>query len=112
MQTMTTLKKWEDEFFVQTKKVEEPVVRYTGEMAERMVDYVPNRPQFMAEMPTMMQMVEHGLKFEKRLVDEQMMFVRKMMKAMDPMWAKFYMPKPAEKPVARVAPRKAAHKAA
>ena len=113
MSTMTTLKKWEDEVFVQVKKVEEPVVRTMGEMAERVAEYVPARPEFMAEMPKMTEMVDHGLKLEKRIVDEQMMFVRKMMKAMDPVFTKFETPKPVmAKPVTRMAPRKPAHKVA
>lgn len=118
MSTMTTLSRWEDEVFTFTKKVETPVVRYTGEMADNVAKYVPTRPSFMAKMPTMGEMVEHGLKLRKRMVDEQALFVRKMMKAMDPVFAKFETaPKPHKvehvvKPVARMTPRKPVRKVA
>lgn len=84
MDTMTTITKWQDEYFTMVKKIEEPVVRYTGEVAERVARFVPERPTFMTSMPTMTEVVENGLKFRKRMVDEQATFVHKMMKAMKP----------------------------
>ena len=36
MDTMTTLKKWQDDYFMMMKKVEEPMVRYAGKMAAPM----------------------------------------------------------------------------
>lgn len=110
--TMETVTKWQDEMLTMTKKVETPVVRYTGEMAEWMAKYMPHRPAFMAKMPTMTEVVDNGLKFRRRMVDQQAAFVHKMMKAMDPMLMKFEaMPKHHDKahvakPVARVAPRR------
>ena len=89
MDTMMTLKKWEDEFFVQAKKIEEPVVRYVGEAADRVAEYVPARPTFLAQLPTVPELVEHVLKLEKRFVDEQVRFVRSMTKAMEPVYMKF-----------------------
>jgi hypothetical protein len=98
MDTMTTMKKWEDEYFTVAKKVQEPVVHYTGRMAETVAEYVPERPTFMAGMPTMHQLVDNGLKFRKRMVDEQATFVRRMLIAMGPMTTKFEATKPTPKP--------------
>jgi len=114
MDTMTTLKKWEDEAFTMVKKVEAPVARYTGDFAQRVAEYVPARPTFMAEMPKVGEVVEYALKLRTRVVNEQAKFVHTMLKAMDPMIAKFEAPAPkkAHEPVARMAPRKAATKAA
>lgn len=107
MDTMTTIKKWEDEYFTLAKKVEEPVVRYTGRMAETAAQYVPERPGFMAEMPTMHQLVDNSLKFRRRMVDEQATFVRRVLHAMRPMTTKFEATKPAPKPVSKVATKPA-----
>ncbi|MDP2289876.1 MAG: hypothetical protein Q8M22_01720 [Actinomycetota bacterium] len=108
---MTTLKKWQDEYFTQLKRVEEPMVRFVGERAETMARFVPGRPPFMANMPTMTALIDNQLKFRKRVVDEQTMFVRKMLKAMDPMVTKLdTVPKPAAhtapKSAVRTAPRR------
>ena len=50
--------------------------------------YLPERPQFMAQMPAVREVVSEQLTFRRRLVDEQAAFVRKMMKAMEPVLAK------------------------
>jgi hypothetical protein len=120
--TMTTLKKVQDQYFTLAHRVEEPMVKFAGEMADTMARYVPERPTFMAKMPTVSEVVDNQLKFRKRFVDEQTAFVRKMMKAMDPMITKMdtmptHTTKPAmhmsAKPTAtRMAPRRVAHKAA
>ncbi len=107
MDTMMTLKKWEDEAFTLAKKVEAPMVRYTGQVAERVAEYVPTRPAFMAEMPKMAEMVEFALKLQTRLVAEQTKFVHSLMKAADPMLAKLDTAPKAHAPVAKMAPRKA-----
>ena len=115
---MTTLKKVQDEYFTLVKRVEEPIVRYTGEMADSMARFVPERPDFMAKWPTVTELVDNQLKFRKRFVDEQTAFIRKMMKAMDPMVmrvdtvAKPSMQMPAKATTTRMAPRRMAHKAA
>ena len=44
MDTMTTIKKWQDEYFTLVKQVEEPMVRFVGERAETMARFVPQRP--------------------------------------------------------------------
>lgn len=81
---MSTLTKVQDEYFTLIKRVEAPVVRYAGEMAKTMARYVPERPPFMAKVPTVAELVDNQLKFRKQFVEEQTMFVRKMMKAMEP----------------------------
>ena len=78
---MTNLKKWEDQYFTLVKRIETPVVRYTGEMAETLVKYVPARPRFMTGMPKVNEVVDNGLEFRRRMVNEQAAFTRKMMKA-------------------------------
>ena len=117
MDTMTTLKKWQDEYFTLVKRVEAPVVRFTGERAETVARYMPERPAFMASMPKVSELMDNQLKFSKRMMDEQLAFVRKMMKAMDPMLTKVDTvakpEKPMMKPMAtKMAPRRAAHAAA
>lgn len=118
MDTMTTLKKWQDEYFTLVQRVEKPVVRFVGERAETVARFVPERPEFMAKLPTVATMVDNQLKFRKRFVDEQAAFVRSMMKAMHPMMEKLdAMPAPVAHATAkaqptRLAPRRTAHKAA
>ncbi len=58
MDTMTTLKKWQDDYFTFMKKVEEPMVRYAGKVAEPVARYVPDRPKFMGTMPMMGEFVD------------------------------------------------------
>lgn len=107
---MTTIKKWQDGYLNLIKRTEEPVVRVTGDVSESMVRFVPERPAFMAEMPTVTELVDSQLRFRKRIVDEQAAFVRKMLKAMDPMLVKFEatprrVAHAPTAPVARMAPR-------
>lgn len=119
---MTNLKKWEDQYFTLVKRIETPVVRYTGEMAETLVKYVPARPRFMTGMPKVNEVVDNGLEFRRRMVNEQAAFTRKMMKAMDPVLVKFETAPKAHKPehkpvhmtqpVTRMAPRKVTRKVA
>lgn len=119
MDTMTTLKKWQDDYFTMVKKVEQPMLKFVGERAGMVARYLPERPAFMASMPKMATMVDNQLKFRKRFVDEQAAFVRSMMKAMDPMLMKVdAMPKPGAelhgttKAATRMAPRRVTHRAA
>jgi hypothetical protein len=86
---LDTVKQWQDEYFKLVKRFEEPVLRFTGEFSESVVRFVPQRPRFMASVPTMEEVVENQLKFRKRFVDEQATFARKMLKAMDPVFEKF-----------------------
>ena len=118
MDAMTTMTKWQDQYFTVLKKVEEPVLKVAGEVADRVARYVPERPSFMTSIPTMTEVVDNQLKFRRRLVDEQAAFVHKMMKAMDPVMMKVdhVAPKtPAAKGMheeMRMPNTKAAHKAA
>ena len=81
---MTTMKEWQDRSLDLMKKVEEPMVRFTGEMADAIARFVPERPRFLSPLPRTTEVIDSGLKFEKRFVDEQMHFVRSMMHAMEP----------------------------
>lgn len=81
---MTTVEKWEDRYLDQLKQVEEPVLQFAGRASERLARFVPERPAFMADLPMLGDVVESQLKFRKRLVDEQLRFTRKLLKAMDP----------------------------
>ncbi len=122
--TMTTLKKIQDEYFTLATRVEEPLVRFTGEMADSMARFVPERPTFMAKLHTVAELVDNQLKFRRRFVDEQLMFVRKMMKAMDPMVTRLdtvakpvavpkpVMHMPAKATASRMAPRRVGSKVA
>lgn len=120
MTPMTTLKTWQDEYFKLVARVEEPVVKATNRVADSVAEYVPSRPAFMAEMPKIADVVDNQLRFRKRFVDEQAAFVRKMMKAMNPVVVKFEhveAKKPAVKAAThstatRMAPRSVGHKAA
>ena len=85
---MERVEKFEDRYLDQVKKAEEPMLRFAGDMSERMARFVPERPAFMADMPKMVDFVEGQLKFRKRFVDEQLRFARKMIKAMDPVMVK------------------------
>lgn len=84
MDAMTTMTKWQDQYFTVLKKVEEPVLKVAGEVADRVARYVPERPSFMTSIPTMTEVVDNQLKFRRRMVDEQAMFVHKMLKVMKP----------------------------
>jgi hypothetical protein len=115
MSTMLTLEKWQTNYLDFVQQVEEPVVRFTGRMAGSIAPYVPEQPAAMKSMPTMPELVESGLKFRKRMVDQQTLFVRHMMKAMHPVIEKFETERPAapapkphveHKPVARTVPRR------
>jgi len=83
---------WQDQWFTMMKRIEQPVVSTTTRMATRLADVMSERPAFMASMPrvkpAMHDLVDAGLKFRERLVDEQARFARSMMNALDPMVGK------------------------
>lgn len=81
---MERIEQLEDRYIQQLKELEQPILDATEDLAERSARFVPERPAMFAEMPTMTQLVENQLRFQKRLVDEQTRFTRKMMKAMAP----------------------------
>ncbi len=119
MDTMTTMTKWQDEYFTIVKRIEEPVLRVAGEVAERVARFVPERPTFMTSMPTMTAVVDNQLKFRRRMVDEQAMFVHKMLKVMKPVVVRIdadhphtMTAKPAHTMTAKPAPKRTVRKAA
>ncbi len=88
MSTMTRIKEVQDGYFDTVKRVEEPMVRFTERIAEPVAHYVPERPTYLAELPTMTELVENQLKFQRRFVDQQAAFVRQLLKAMHPVVVK------------------------
>ncbi len=112
---MTTMKKWQDQYFTTVARVEEPIVKFTGKATESIAKYVPARPQwsFLDEVPTMTEFVDSQLKFRRRIVDEQADFAHRMIKAMRPALTRLETTAPAAKPVvARPAPVRRVTKAA
>jgi hypothetical protein len=109
---MTTMKDWQDRYLDLMKKVETPMVRFTGEMADAVARFVPERPRFMSPLPTTTEMVDNGLKFRKRWVDEQMHFVRSMMHAMEPVTMRLDTVHEPERMVSKMAHRATAAPAA
>lgn len=85
---MDRVEEMEDRYLDQVKHYEEPVLRFAGDWSERLARFVPERPSFLADLPMVTDFVESQLKFQKRLVDEQARFTRKMLKAMDPVVAR------------------------
>lgn len=81
---MERVEHWEDRSLEQLKELERPILEFTGDMSERTAKFVPERPALLADLPTMSELVESQLRFQKRLVDEQARFTRKLMKAMAP----------------------------
>lgn len=102
MTAMTTIKDWQDSYFTSVKRIEVPVVRVAGQVSDAVAKFVPERPSFLASLPTTAELVETQLKFRKRFVDEQAAFVRSMLKAMNPVFTKFdTVAKPVAKPAAK-----------
>lgn len=78
---------WQDEYFTFVKRIEAPVLRTTTQLATRFAELVPGRPAFLAPMPkahTVRDVMDTGFTFRKRMVEEQTMFARRMMKAIEP----------------------------
>jgi len=103
---MTTMKKWQDQYLTTIARVEEPVVRYTSQAVQAIADYVPERPQwsFLDQVPTVTEFVDSQLKFRRQVVDEQAAFVRKVMKAMDPLMRVEPKTPAAKRPVGKTSP--------
>jgi hypothetical protein len=103
---MTNIKKWQDGYLTGMARLEEPVVRFTGRVAESVAEYVPERPHwaFLDQVPTLTEVVDSQLKFRRRVVDHQAAFVRKMMKAMNPALLRLEPKAPATKRVSRKSP--------
>ncbi len=84
-------KSWQDRYFAFVKRVEAPVLETTTRVVTRLAEIVPERPAFLAPMPKahdVREAVGTGFTFRKRMVEEQTMFARRMMKAMEPIVTK------------------------
>ncbi len=110
MTIMQTMKEWEDEFFDVVSRIEEPLVRFGGDVAEFFGDYTPDRPAwpFLDQVPRVSELVDFQIAFANRWVDQQAGFARSMVKAWQPVLGKLE-PTPAA-PARK--PRAAAHKTA
>jgi hypothetical protein len=78
---------WQDEYFTFVKRIEAPVLNTTTQFATRFAELVPGRPAFLAPMPkahVVRDAMDTGFTFRKRMVEEQTMFARRMMKAIEP----------------------------
>lgn len=82
---------WQDQYFTFVKRVEAPVLETTTRVVARLAELVPARPSFLTPMPrahAVRDAVGTGFTFRKRVVEEQTMFARRMMKAMEPIVTK------------------------
>jgi hypothetical protein len=108
MTIMQTMQEWEEEFIDVVKRVEDPLVRFGGDMAEFLADYTPEQPEwpFASQLPSVSELVDFQIEFAHRLVDTQATFAREMVKAWKPVLAKL---EPTAAPVrkARPAPKAA-----
>jgi hypothetical protein len=101
MTIMQTMKEWEDEFFDVVTRVEDPLVRFGGDMAEFFAEYTPDRPAwpFLNQLPTVSELVDFQIEFAHRFVDTQASFARSMVKAWQPVLGKLEpTPTPVRKP--------------
>jgi len=103
-----TLKEWEDEFFDFVTRVEEPIVKFSGEMADSFADYAPERPSwpFLAQVPTVSEIVDFNIGMANRWVDTQATFAKALVKAWQPVLGKLE-PKPAPARKPRTGPKAA-----
>jgi hypothetical protein len=100
MTIMQTMQEWEEEFIDVVKRVEEPLVRFGGDMADFLADYTPEQPEwpFAGQLPTVSELVDFQIGFAHRLVDTQATFAREMVKAWKPVLVKLEpTPAPARK---------------
>ncbi|HEX9259347.1 MAG TPA: hypothetical protein VF855_07400 [Acidimicrobiales bacterium] len=105
---MTTMKEWEDEMFDFFARIQEPLVKFSGEMAESLADYTPDRPAwpFLAQVPTVSEVVDFQIDFAHRFVDTQATFAKGLVKAWQPVLGKLE-PKAAPVRKARTTPKAA-----
>lgn len=100
--TNSTIKQIEDRYFDVAKKIEQPVLQYTGKFADLVAPYVRTRPSFLESVPSVGDAIDEGLKFRNRVVAEQTAFVRNLIKALEPVAVSYNgktvaAPKPAAK---------------
>jgi hypothetical protein len=111
---LTTLTTWQDELLDLVERVQEPMVRFAGETAESLAEYVPQAPAwpFLAQLPTVSALVENQIAFATKVVDQQAGFARSMVKAAQPVLSVLEIKKPAPRRTTRKAAAPAAAKAA
>ena len=88
---LTTVQEWQDEFFDLFDRVEEPVVKVTGDLAETVSEYVaqPTAWPFLAQLPSMNEIVENQIAFATRFLEVRVNFARQLVKAGQPVFEQF-----------------------
>jgi len=81
---MTTVRQWQEKFIDLVDRAEKPLVKAAGTVSQSVSGYVPERPGFMAQVPTMKAVVENQIEFTTKFVDRQAKFARHLVKAMEP----------------------------
>lgn len=97
---MSTIQDWQEELFELIDRVEEPVVRFVGDIAESLVDYTPERPSwpFLAQLPTLTELIDNQASFYEKLIEQQAAFAHHLVKAAHPVLGKLEAkPAPARK---------------
>jgi hypothetical protein len=82
-----TRKDWQDQYFTLVKRVETPLLETTARVVARLVELLPERPAFLAQLPRAHDLraaVDTGVTFRKRVVEEQTLFARRMLKTLEP----------------------------
>jgi hypothetical protein len=82
-----SVKRMEDDLFEVIETAETPMVASMASVADAFADYVPVRPAWpiVSELPTLTELVDD---FTTRLVTQQGEFVRRLVRAVDPILAK------------------------
>ncbi len=86
--TMTTAQEWQEEFFDWLDRIEEPVVKVTGDFAETFSEYVPQMPAwpFTGHLPSISETFENQIAFATKLFEWRVGFARQLFKAGKPMF--------------------------
>jgi hypothetical protein len=86
-----SVKRMETDLLDVIETTETPFVASAASVAEAFADYVPRAPAwpFVSELPTLTELVDIGVDFTTRLVNQQGEFVRRLVHAFDPVLTKF-----------------------
>jgi hypothetical protein len=86
-----TVQDWEDRLSELVDQVQEPVLKFSGEIADSVGEYAPERPDWpvLRQLPTVAEVVDFQLAFAHRYVDTQSTFARSLLKVWQPVLGKF-----------------------
>jgi hypothetical protein len=87
---METVKQIENDLVEVVNGFEEPVVTSVGSIVDAVADYVPTWPAWpvMSALPTLSELVDSGVEFTTRFVNQQGEFTRRFVRAFDPILTK------------------------